>query len=78
MKGIDGFDPRQTEAFVGFSAEVAERFYAVLAKLGDRLSIDVVGLENLPEKRTLLVANHTFGWDVGFAIAAIRRAGIEI
>jgi 1-acyl-sn-glycerol-3-phosphate acyltransferase len=74
MGAIDGFDPRQAEPFVGYSAEVSERFYDLLARLGDRLHVDLVGLENLPEGRAVLVANHAFGWDVGFAMAAIRRA----
>jgi 1-acyl-sn-glycerol-3-phosphate acyltransferase len=70
---IDHFDPKDAEAFGGYSAEVSERFYAMLAKLGDAISVELRGLENLPEGRALLVANHAFGWDVGFAIAAIRR-----
>jgi 1-acyl-sn-glycerol-3-phosphate acyltransferase len=73
MVGVDGFDPKESEAFVGYSPEAAERFYAGMARLGDRLRVDVVGLEHLPEGRALLVANHAFGWDVAFAMAAIRR-----
>lgn len=70
---IDRFDPKESQAFVGYSAEVSERFYDLLARLGARLSVEVRGLENLPKGRGLLVANHAFGWDVGFAVAAIRR-----
>ena len=70
---IDRFDPKEAEAFAGYSAEVSDHFYELLGELGERLSIEVLGLENLPEGRAMLVANHAFGWDVGFAVAAIRR-----
>lgn len=73
MVSIDGFDPKETAPYGGYSAEVSERFYDLLARLGDRLHVDVVGMDNLPEGRALLVANHAFGWDVGFAMAVIRR-----
>lgn len=33
-----------------------------------RLDVQVDGLEHLPRGRALLVANHSFGWDVVFAI----------
>lgn len=40
--------------------------------VGRALRIRVDGLERLPEGRALLVANHAFGWDVGFAAARIQ------
>jgi 1-acyl-sn-glycerol-3-phosphate acyltransferase len=36
--------------------------------------VEVTGLDHLPRGRALLVANHTFGWDVIFVGAAIWKA----
>jgi 1-acyl-sn-glycerol-3-phosphate acyltransferase len=71
---IDGFLPAAKDAFVGFSARSADRFYRALGTISEFLKIEVAGTENIPESRALLVANHAFGWDVAFAIAAIRHS----
>lgn len=70
---LDGFVAAEKDAFVGFSASVAERFYATTERLGRKLGVEVQGMDRLPEGAALLVANHAFGfWDVAFAIARIR------
>jgi 1-acyl-sn-glycerol-3-phosphate acyltransferase len=70
---IDQFLPEHHEAFVAFKPEIAERFYQAVNRLGHYLRVELHGLQNVPEGRALLVANHTFGWDIGFAAAAIWR-----
>jgi 1-acyl-sn-glycerol-3-phosphate acyltransferase len=48
---------------------------AGLDELGRRLAVEVVGIENLPPGRGLLVANHAFGvWDLALAVARIEAA----
>jgi 1-acyl-sn-glycerol-3-phosphate acyltransferase len=69
---IDGFTPSMKDAFAGASAEIASRFYDRVDWLGRKLEVDVVGIERLPPGRGLLVANHAFGWDTGFALARIQ------
>jgi len=71
---IDGFHQRQAEAFQGYSYEAAGRACALVDRLGQRLHVEVEGLERVPEGRALLVANHGFGFDVAFAAAALYRA----
>ena len=73
MAAIDGFSDGDKSPFTGYSTETADRFYDVVARAGERLGVTVEGLEHLPEGRALLVSNHAFGWDVAFAVAAIRR-----
>jgi 1-acyl-sn-glycerol-3-phosphate acyltransferase len=68
---IDGFSARHASATGAFDPATAERFYALLSSAARRLHIEVVGLENIPSGPALLVANHAFGWDVMFAMAAI-------
>jgi 1-acyl-sn-glycerol-3-phosphate acyltransferase len=46
--------------------------YAAIEGTAKRLKIEVKGIENLPPGRALLVANHAFGWDIVFAMSAIR------
>lgn len=70
---LDGFHKGDERAFVGFRPDVCDAFYRNLQRVAERLHVEVVGIENLPERRALLVANHAFGWDLGFAIAAIQR-----
>lgn len=69
--GIDGFDPKQVEEFHAFTPETADRFYDKMRWVSQKLHIETEGLENIPQGRALLVANHTFGWDVAFPAAAI-------
>jgi len=73
---IDGFDPRSTQAFQGMSAPSSARFYGWADRLGRRLGVEVEGVERVPEGRVLIVANHTFGFDIVFPMAAVyRRTG---
>ena len=69
---LDGFVSEDKDAFVGFSAGVSERFFALVDVLGRKLGVDVQGIDLLPDGGALLVANHTFGWDTAFAVARIR------
>jgi 1-acyl-sn-glycerol-3-phosphate acyltransferase len=69
---IDGFVPTEKDAFVGFSASVSERFFATIDATGRKLGVDVQGIDRLPDRGALLVANHTFGWDTAFAVARIH------
>src|ERR1700712_44556 len=70
---IDGFQEDDKNAFVGFSPAIADRIYGLIGCLGRWLKVEYAGLENLPDGRGLLVANHTFGWDVAFAMGEIRQ-----
>jgi 1-acyl-sn-glycerol-3-phosphate acyltransferase len=70
---IDGFDEAQHEAFVGFDARAADRTFRVIDRIARALHVEIVGLENIPRGRALLVANHAFGWDVGFLMARVWR-----
>ena len=72
MTSIDGFDPAQTAAFAGFDASVSASTLDTIERVGRRLHVSVEGIERLPTGRALLVSNHTFGWDIAFAVAAIR------
>ncbi|HEY6556073.1 MAG TPA: lysophospholipid acyltransferase family protein [Polyangiaceae bacterium] len=71
---IDGFRPEYSQAFTAFDPSVARRFYAAVERLTRLAKIQVQGLENLPRGRALLVANHTFGWDVVFVASAVWHA----
>lgn len=70
---IDGFSEEHHEAFVGFSRTTTDRACAFIDRVGRTLGVEVRGLENVPEGRALLVANHSFGFDVAFPVAAITR-----
>ena len=73
------FDPARAQAFGGFRAQTAARFYGVVTRLARCLDVEVEGLEHVPAGRALIVANHAFGFDVAFAIGAIRaRTGREV
>jgi 1-acyl-sn-glycerol-3-phosphate acyltransferase len=69
---LDGFDPRQKDAFQGYSDSTTSAISSAVERLGRKLRIDVQGLENLPPGRALLVANHAFGFDIAFATVRIR------
>ncbi|MGZ3477993.1 MAG: lysophospholipid acyltransferase family protein [Polyangiales bacterium] len=69
---LDGFEPHDADALVGFRPDACERFARRIERLGRLLHVEVDGLHRLPAGRALLVANHAFGWDVAFAMAAIR------
>ena len=70
---IDGFSEDDKNAFVGFSPAIADRIYGLIGYLARRLEVEYAGLDNLPSGRALLVANHTFGWDIAFPMGEIRR-----
>jgi 1-acyl-sn-glycerol-3-phosphate acyltransferase len=71
---LDGFHADDKQAFVAYRAQTAERFDRIVGALAQSLHVTCTGIEKLPRGRALLVANHTFGWDVAFAMSAIRRA----
>jgi 1-acyl-sn-glycerol-3-phosphate acyltransferase len=70
---MDGFDALQCQAFSGRSPETSQRFYARVDELARRWHVHIAGLEHLPKGRALLVANHAFGFDVVFPVAAIAQ-----
>jgi 1-acyl-sn-glycerol-3-phosphate acyltransferase len=70
---IDGFQTRDKEPFRAFEPKYADRFYGLVERVAQRLEIEVEGLRQLPSGRALIVANHAFGWDVMFAMAAVWR-----
>lgn len=73
------FDPHDAEPFRGFEPEASARFYRWVQRVARRLHVEIEGIENIPAGRALLVANHAFGWDVAFAIGAIRaRTGRDV
>lgn len=70
---IDGFDPSQTQAFASMSRDTFERVSRFLDRVARRFHVEIEGIERLPPGRCLIVANHTFGFDVAFAVAAVYR-----
>lgn len=68
---IDRFRPEERQAFVAYNPDVAGRTYRSIAWLSRRLRVEIEGLERVPTGRALIVANHAFGWDVAFPMAAI-------
>jgi 1-acyl-sn-glycerol-3-phosphate acyltransferase len=71
---IDGFEPAHHAPFVSLDEVFADRVFAMVDDAARRLHVSVDGIDRLPPGRALLVANHAFGWDVIFLMAAIRRA----
>jgi 1-acyl-sn-glycerol-3-phosphate acyltransferase len=69
----DGFRPEHREAFVAFSPGVAHGFYDFVGALGRVARVEVEGLEHLPAGRAVIIANHTFGFDVMLPMAAVHR-----
>ncbi len=74
MRPIDGFDPAQTQPYVGYDPKVADWFWRWTERAVDRLHVEVIGIEKVPQGRALFVMNHAFGWDAMLPMAAIRRA----
>jgi 1-acyl-sn-glycerol-3-phosphate acyltransferase len=70
----DGFEPGDRDAFTAFAPKVAGPFYKAVDWVAQRLRVEIDGIERIPAGRALFVANHAFGFDVAFAIAAIQRA----
>jgi 1-acyl-sn-glycerol-3-phosphate acyltransferase len=73
-RAFDGFRDAHKSAFTAFSPRTADRFCAAVDTLARGLHVEVEGLDHLPRGPAILVANHAFGWDVVFPMAAIRRA----
>lgn len=71
---LDGFREQQAEAFGGYRPVAAARFLRLVERLGDRLHVEVEGIERIPAGRALIVANHAFGWDAVFPMAAIHES----
>ena len=72
---LDGFTTEKRDAFVGYSTETSDWFFAIMNALARRYHVEVEGLDRLPKGRAVLVANHAFGfWDLALAIARIRSA----
>jgi 1-acyl-sn-glycerol-3-phosphate acyltransferase len=71
---IDGFRLEHKEAFAAYAPRVADEVCATINHVGRALGVRVDGIERLPPGRALLVANHAFGFDVAFPMAAIHRA----
>jgi len=69
---LDGFDLADKDALKSGISPGGERLFAVVEWISRRLRIDIKGLDNIPPGRALLVANHAFGWDILFAMSAIR------
>jgi len=67
---FDGFRHVDKDACTP-SAE-SNRLFDVVEWVSRQLRVELIGLENLPAGRAVLVANHAFGWDVLFAMSAIR------
>ncbi len=70
---LDGFRASHSRAFEAFDAKVATRVFGLLDRVARTLRLEVRGLEQLPEGPALLVANHAFGWDAAFLMAAVWR-----
>jgi 1-acyl-sn-glycerol-3-phosphate acyltransferase len=70
---IDGFLPAHRDAFVAFAPQVAARFFDSASWVSRRLRVEIRGVGNVPPGRAILVANHAFGWDVVFPMAAVWR-----
>ncbi len=70
---VDGFDEEAMRALRAFDPVATDRFYRRVDQVARFFDIEVEGLEHVPEGRALLVANHAFGWDVVFAMAALWR-----
>ena len=73
MTTVDGFERSHKDAFVAYRPGIAAGFDVAMEALGKRLHVEIAGLDRLPSGRALVVANHTFGWDVSFPMAAVRR-----
>ncbi|MFT3924163.1 MAG: lysophospholipid acyltransferase family protein [Myxococcales bacterium] len=73
MRAIDGFREEYKDFPSVFDEERADRLFSAVNLLGAQLKVEVAGIDQLPKGRGLIVANHAFGWDVLFAMAAVWR-----
>lgn len=57
-----------------YSTSGAQLFYAVVRKAGEALGAKIEGLERIPQRGgAVLVANHTFGFDVAYPLAVLLK-----
>ncbi len=70
---IDGFDSASNQAFSAFAPGTATKFFGIVEWFARRFHVDVEGIERIPDGRALIVANHTFGWDVVLPMCAVWR-----
>ena len=68
---IDGFDWKRKDVSTRGPLQ-GDRLFAIVEWIARRLHVEVHGFDNLPPGRAVLVANHAFGWDILFAMSAIR------
>jgi 1-acyl-sn-glycerol-3-phosphate acyltransferase len=73
VRGIDGFKATDADGMHRLPSRASARYYGLIGKLGAALHVRVDGIEHLPAGRALIVANHAFGWDVAFPMAAVAR-----
>ena len=70
---LDGFRSEDRDALRAFDPETADVAYRAIDWFSNRFRIEVVGSDSLPRGGALIVANHAFGWDVMFPMAAVWR-----
>jgi 1-acyl-sn-glycerol-3-phosphate acyltransferase len=70
---LDGFVSSDKQAYRGYSQKAAARFHDVVTRVGERLHVEVEGIERIPRGGALIVGNHGFGWDVAFAMSAVWK-----
>jgi 1-acyl-sn-glycerol-3-phosphate acyltransferase len=70
---IDGFHTEKRDALADFDPQIADLSWAGLDWISQKLSVEIVGAENIPAGRALLVANHAFAWDAMFPMAAVWK-----
>jgi 1-acyl-sn-glycerol-3-phosphate acyltransferase len=68
---IDGFCRAETSARFAHNLNARKTAYRFVDGFARLLRVEVVGIENVPTGRGILVANHTFGWDAVFVMSAI-------
>jgi 1-acyl-sn-glycerol-3-phosphate acyltransferase len=73
MLWLDRFDPSLADATSLPSQRAVRWFVRTVCAIARVLRVEVQGMGHLPRGRCLLVANHAFGWDVAFPMAAIVR-----
>jgi 1-acyl-sn-glycerol-3-phosphate acyltransferase len=63
-----------------YAAGFAQMFYALVRTAGEALGAEIEGLERIPQQGgAILVANHTFGYDVAYPISvALKRTGRQV
>jgi 1-acyl-sn-glycerol-3-phosphate acyltransferase len=66
---LDGFHSSDKDSLLKVDAT---RLFALVEWVARRLHVEIAGIENLPKGRAILVANHAFGWEIVFAMSAIR------